>query len=141
MRFVPKALGAGSTFAAPIIEAWLAAYTEVHPAFEASYAAIGSGDGIERLLAGEIDSGASDAPLEAGTLPREAVRVPVTAGAVSLVTDVRRLRHRRPDDPRASSTEAPLRWALSDGQALAEPLGHVALPERVVDAALGGAGS
>ena len=313
----PPIRGAGSTFAAPIIEAWLGAYAEEHPAFEASYAAIGSGDGIERFLAGEIDFGASDAPLEAGTLPKEAVQVPVTAGAISLVYNLpdvdeplalardvyadiflgriirwddprivasnpgvalpakliqvvarqdgsgttfaltdhlsavsepwrtgfgaakrvdwpggamlargnegvaQRVRltrgaigyvesglaarlglssarlenaagatvapsieaarvgldttasggatalagaivdpsaeeayplitytwwlqHRRPDDPRASSAEALLRWALTDGQALAEPLGYVALPERVVDAALaelGGAGS
>lgn len=77
--------GAGSTFAAPIIDAWLADYRAVRPGFEPSYEAIGSGSGVTGFLAGALDFAATDAPVPAERLPADALQLPVTAGMISIV--------------------------------------------------------
>ena len=55
--------GAGSTFIYPMFSKWADVYHKMHPDIEFNYQAIGSGGGIEQLLAGTVEIGASDAPL------------------------------------------------------------------------------
>lgn len=80
--------GAGSTFAAPIVKAWLQAYGGEHPDLGLSYAVVGSGAGIERFLAGAVDFGATDAPLtpeDVAKVEGNVVQIPVTAGMIAIV--------------------------------------------------------
>lgn len=53
---------AGATFPAPIYDKWFGSYRRENPKVEISYSAIGSEAGVKRLLAGEVDFGASDSP-------------------------------------------------------------------------------
>jgi phosphate transport system substrate-binding protein len=52
--------GAGATFPAPLYQAWIQAFSQLHPQNRISYDAIGSDEGIERLLAKQVDFAASD---------------------------------------------------------------------------------
>jgi phosphate transport system substrate-binding protein len=79
--------GAGSTFAAPIIQQWMKIYSGQHPDLALSYAVVGSGEGIDRFLAGEVDIGATDAPLtpeERAKVAGNVVQIPVTAGMIAI---------------------------------------------------------
>jgi phosphate transport system substrate-binding protein len=78
---------AGSSFAAPIFKRWIEVYGAEHLDLGLSYASVGSGEGIERFLAGSSDIGATDAPLrpsEAATLKGRFVQIPVTAGMIAI---------------------------------------------------------
>jgi len=55
--------GGGATFPYPIYAQWFDSYQKLHPGVEIDYATVGSGEGIRRLLAGEVDFGASDGPM------------------------------------------------------------------------------
>jgi phosphate transport system substrate-binding protein len=79
--------GAGSSFAAPMFNEWFEVYAADHPQLSLSYDSVGSGEGIDRFLAGTVDIGATDAPLR----PDEAARVggpylqlPVTGGMIAI---------------------------------------------------------
>jgi phosphate transport system substrate-binding protein len=79
--------GGGSTFAAPLYQAWIDGYRTVAPAVDISYDEIGSGEGISRFLTGSLDFAATDAPLTAEqetTIPGGVSHVPVTAGMVAI---------------------------------------------------------
>jgi phosphate transport system substrate-binding protein len=79
----PAISAAGSTFAAPLFKRWSERLGTERPGLKLVYESIGSGEGIERFLAGQIDLGATDAPLR----PEQAVgvrQIPVTAGAIAL---------------------------------------------------------
>jgi phosphate transport system substrate-binding protein len=54
--------GAGSTFVAPLVNAWIAP-TGSALGIQLSYSAIGSGGGVSAITNKEVDFGASDAPL------------------------------------------------------------------------------
>ncbi len=54
---------AGSTLGYPIYSKWFAQYHALHPTVEINYASIGSGGGIQQLIAHTVDFGASDAPM------------------------------------------------------------------------------
>ena len=54
--------GAGSTFAFPVYEKWITNYRQENPNLRMTYDSVGSEAGIRRLLAGEVDFGASDNP-------------------------------------------------------------------------------
>ena len=77
--------GGGSTFAAPLFEAWIDAFERKHPAIEVGYDVVGSGEGINRFLTGSLDFAATDAPLsaeqEAG-VGGGVTHLPVTAGMI-----------------------------------------------------------
>jgi len=78
--------GAGSSFAAPIFK-WIEVYGAEHSDLGLSYASVGSGEGIERFLAGGSDIGATDAPLrpaEAAAIKGQFVQIPVTAGMIAI---------------------------------------------------------
>ena len=55
--------GAGSTFAYPIYSKWFDAYHKRHPDAQITYQAVGSGLGIRDAIAGAVDFGATDAPM------------------------------------------------------------------------------
>jgi phosphate transport system substrate-binding protein len=57
--------GAGSSFAAPLYEAWI---FSSHNVDRIEYQGVGSGEGIKRAAAKTVDFGASDAPLSAAEL-------------------------------------------------------------------------
>ncbi|MCP1241131.1 phosphate ABC transporter substrate-binding protein PstS [Acetobacter lambici] len=80
--------GAGSSFAAPLYQAWSAAAPSGVDV-RVNYQTIGSGAGQNQILAGTVDFGASDAPmvharLEAGKL----VQVPTAIGGVVITANV-----------------------------------------------------
>jgi phosphate transport system substrate-binding protein len=78
--------GAGATFPYPVYEKWFTNYRRVNPNLEIAYEAVGSEGGIRRLLAGQVDFGASDSPLAVRELaPAEESRylfLPAVVGAV-----------------------------------------------------------
>ena len=53
--------GAGATFPAPLYQAWIESFRQIHPEIHISYDGVGSEEGIQRLLDKQIDFAASDA--------------------------------------------------------------------------------
>lgn len=79
--------GAGSTFAAPLYDAWIAAYTKDHPNTSFRYEPVGSGEGLARFSSGVVDFADSDVALPAAAaqrIDRGVVQLPITAGMVVL---------------------------------------------------------
>lgn len=77
--------GAGSTFAEPIFTKWFAEYRKVKPEISINYQGIGSSGGIRQFLAGTVDFGATDTPMnaeEATKTTKKVLHVPVVMGAV-----------------------------------------------------------
>lgn len=58
--------GAGATFPYPLYSKWIAEYKSVDPTVRINYQSIGSGGGVRQIVAGTVDFGASDVPIEAG---------------------------------------------------------------------------
>lgn len=59
----PKTLkGAGSTFAAPLYQAWIQSFHQLHTDIQITYDPVGSDQGTQRLLDKQVDFAASDAP-------------------------------------------------------------------------------
>jgi phosphate transport system substrate-binding protein len=54
--------GAGATFPYPVYEKWFTNFQKADPAAKITYEAVGSAEGIRKLLAGGVDFGASDSP-------------------------------------------------------------------------------
>jgi phosphate transport system substrate-binding protein len=82
-----KIEGAGSTFAALVIDKWAKEYPKRNPDVTVTYEAVGSGEGESRFLKEQGDFGGTDAglPSEAlSTVSRGAVQVPITAGIIVL---------------------------------------------------------
>src|SRR5216684_9001809 len=59
--------GAGATFPNPIYSKWFSEYHNEHPDIQINYQPIGSGGGIQQVLAGTVDFGASDGPMTEAT--------------------------------------------------------------------------
>ena len=79
--------GAGATFPEPLYQEWIDRYQEDHPDVALRYQGVGSGEGIRRFIAEEIDFGASDAAMNDAEITRVArgvKLVPSTAGMVVL---------------------------------------------------------
>jgi len=75
--------GAGATFPAPIYQKWFESFERSRPEIQIRYDAVGSGEGIERFLAGQSDFGASDMPLseqQLGAFP--SLQIATVLGAV-----------------------------------------------------------
>ena len=80
--------GAGATFPAPVFEAWADAYTRSTGA-TLRYDAIGSGLGLELVTQGQVDFGATDAPLTPDRLATLGLRqFPAVIGAVVPVVNI-----------------------------------------------------
>jgi phosphate transport system substrate-binding protein len=54
---------AGATFPYPMYSKWFDVYHKTHPEIQINYQSIGSGGGIRQVLAGTVDFGASDGPM------------------------------------------------------------------------------
>ena len=79
--------GAGSTLAAPLYKKWTEEYAVGHRDVSVAYDAVGSGEGVKRFIAREVDFAASDEILtgsEAAKLGDAALMLPVTAGMIAL---------------------------------------------------------
>jgi phosphate transport system substrate-binding protein len=77
--------GAGATFPAPVYQKWFDEYAKVDPSVRINYQAIGSGAGVQQIIAETVDFGASDDPVSDATLataPRTLLHFPTVAGAV-----------------------------------------------------------
>ena len=86
--------GAGATFPAPLYQRWINTFAEHHPNFPISYEAVGSGEGVRRFLAEELDFAGSDAALsdeEMAQVKRGAQLVPATAGIIVIAYHVKGL--------------------------------------------------
>jgi phosphate transport system substrate-binding protein len=55
--------GAGATFPNPIYQKWFSEYHKAHSDVQINYQSVGSGAGIQQLIAGTVDFGASDGPM------------------------------------------------------------------------------
>ena len=82
--------GAGATFPAPIYQKWFESFEHTHPEIRVRYDAVGSGEGIDRFLAGKTDFGASDMPLSDKQLGPAAktLHFATVLGAVVLIYNV-----------------------------------------------------
>jgi len=77
--------GGGSTFAAPLIEAWIGARMIAAPNVIVHYSPVGSSEGIRSFLAGRLEFAVSDRPLsaeEAKPANEGLATLPITAGMV-----------------------------------------------------------
>lgn len=83
-----KITGAGSSFAAPLYQAWSAAAPSGVDV-QVNYQTIGSGAGQNQILAGTVDFGASDAPMAHAKLAAgKLVQVPTAIGGVVVTANV-----------------------------------------------------
>lgn len=77
--------GAGSTFGYPIYSRWESDFHQLYPDVNLNYQSVGSGAGIQQLLAGTVDFGASDAPMTNAQLAQAkspVLHFPTVLGAV-----------------------------------------------------------
>lgn len=83
--------GAGATFPAPIYQKWFESFERSRSEIQIRYDAVGSGEGIQRFLAGQIDFGASDMPLSDEQLIAsrgKALQIATVLGAVVPIYNV-----------------------------------------------------
>jgi phosphate transport system substrate-binding protein len=80
--------GAGSTFDNPLFSQMFSVYPNAKCGANVNYQSVGSGSGINDLLQGIVDFGATDAPLTDAQLAQSTrgpiIHVPVTLGAVAM---------------------------------------------------------
>lgn len=79
--------GAGSSFATQMFNKWFDVYAQDHADLALSDDSVGSGEGIDRFLAGAVDIGATDAPLrpdEAAKVKGPYLQIPVTGGMIAI---------------------------------------------------------
>jgi phosphate transport system substrate-binding protein len=84
-------IGAGSTFVAPLVQAWETDYAKSAAAVTVTYGAIGSGGGIDQITARAVDFGASDAPMSSdqATACKDCVQIPWALGATAINYNVK----------------------------------------------------
>lgn len=76
--------GAGSTFVNPIMQKWIATFSEQSPT-RVTYGSVGSSEGVRQIAAREVDFGATDVAMtneELASAPAAIVQIPVTLGSV-----------------------------------------------------------
>jgi phosphate transport system substrate-binding protein len=77
--------GAGATFPYPIYSKWFSDYHKANPDIQINYQSIGSGGGIQQMLKGTVDFGATDGPMTEAELKQAKVPIlhlPTVVGAV-----------------------------------------------------------
>lgn len=81
--------GAGATFPSVVYKGWAAGFEKEHGT-KVNYQATGSGDGVKRIVAREVDFGASDSPLSAADLDKyKLVQFPTAVGGIVPVVNLR----------------------------------------------------
>ena len=79
--------GAGATFPAPLYQTWIESFHQIHPEIRISYDAVGSDEGMRRLIGKQVDFAASEvASLPQGT---EVQRFATVLGAVVPIYNLR----------------------------------------------------
>ncbi|MFO0914481.1 MAG: phosphate ABC transporter substrate-binding protein PstS [Pirellulales bacterium] len=84
--------GAGATFPAPLYERWIAEFSRPTDRAQVTYDGVGTGAGIEQFTQELVDFAGSDQALsdtQMAKVDRGARMIPVTAGAVVLVYNLR----------------------------------------------------
>jgi phosphate transport system substrate-binding protein len=81
--------GAGSTFVAPLVNAWTPALGSAF-GYTVQYSPVGSGAGIQAITNGQVDFGTSDAPLNPAQISAcsSCVQIPWALSAVSVFYNV-----------------------------------------------------
>ena len=80
--------GAGSTFVTPVMKAWAEAY-KAKTGLEVDYQSVGSGAGIDKVNAREVDFGATDKPLPSEELAKHGLsQFPIVIGGVTPVANI-----------------------------------------------------
>ncbi|MCL4468113.1 MAG: phosphate ABC transporter substrate-binding protein PstS [Deltaproteobacteria bacterium] len=80
--------GAGSTFVYPVMTKWSYDY-ERKTGVKINYQPIGSGGGIQQIIAKTVDFGASDAPLTAEMMKEHGlIQMPDTSGGVAIAYNI-----------------------------------------------------
>jgi phosphate transport system substrate-binding protein len=81
--------GAGATFPSAVYKTWAAGY-EKERGGKVSYQPTGSGDGIKRIVAREVDFGASDSPMNQADLDKnKLLQFPTAVGGIVPVVNLR----------------------------------------------------
>ena len=86
-----KINGAGATFPYPIYSKWFSEYQKINKDVEFNYQSIGSGGGINQVLAQTVDFGATDAPMtdeEMKSAKMPIRHIPTVLGAVAVAYHV-----------------------------------------------------
>src|SRR6204780_473795 len=77
--------GAGSTFVAPVMSVWAKDYSQ-SDGVQVAYQPIGSGGGVQQIVAGTVDFGGSDTPMKDSELAAAKfgpiLHIPLTLGPV-----------------------------------------------------------
>ena len=80
--------GAGATFPALLYQKWASNYS-MQKDIQVDYLAVGSGEGIRRIKASEVDFGGSDMPLELAELNASGLlQFPMVMGAITPVVNI-----------------------------------------------------
>jgi phosphate transport system substrate-binding protein len=77
--------GAGATFPYPLYSKWFAEYNKLHPDVQINYQSIGSGGGVQQVLAQTVFFGATDSPMtheQLTSAPGPVLHFPTVLGAV-----------------------------------------------------------
>ena len=77
--------GAGATFPYPIYSKWFSEFNKLNPDVQINYQSIGSGGGIQQMLQGTVDFGATDGPMTDAELAQAKtpiLHLPTVIGAV-----------------------------------------------------------
>ncbi len=83
--------GVGSSFPYPIYSKWFYEYHKINPEMKINYQSLGSGAGIQQLLLGTVDFGASDVPMNKEELKKTKIpilHIPMILGAIALAYNV-----------------------------------------------------
>jgi len=81
--------GAGATFPSDVYKSWAAAYEKEHGG-KVSYLPTGSGDGVKRIIARQVDFGGSDSPMAAADLEKnKLIQFPTAVGGIVPVVNLR----------------------------------------------------
>ncbi len=86
--------GAGATFPAPLYEKWISAYAAKRLGVTIAYRAVGSGEGVKRFIAGEVDFAGSDSAMsdeQIARVGRGVQLIPATAGMVVVAYNLKGL--------------------------------------------------
>ncbi len=86
--------GAGSTLVAPLEAEWASAWQAQNSGVTINYQPVGSGKGLQEIAAGQVDFGASDAPLSASPVNcAGCVQIPWALSATGIGFHINNLNH------------------------------------------------
>jgi phosphate transport system substrate-binding protein len=87
-------IGAGSSFAAPLVQGWIESFQKDRPDVRIRYESVGSGEGVRRFKASEIDFACTDAAMPILSSERhesEGPQLPIAVGMISIAYNLPRL--------------------------------------------------